>query len=145
MTTRPCAQVTVILIDTSVWVAIFRDRTGGTAKRVGDFVANETVATAAVIQCEVLQGALTEAEWNSVSRALLLLKLVSASDQTWVDAARIYYELRRSGTTIRSTIDCCIAQIALENEALLLHNDRDFEAIATIRPLKHIRLDLTKA
>jgi predicted nucleic acid-binding protein len=137
--------VTVILIDTSIWVAVFRDRTGGVARRVGDFVANETVATAAVIQCEVLQGTLTEAESLSVSQALNLLEAIPLCDQTWVDAARIYYELRRAGTTIRSTIDCCIAQIALENEALLLHNDRDFEAIATIRPLKHIRLELTKA
>ena len=29
-----------------------------------------------------------------------------------------------------------IAQIAIESELLLLHNDRDFEAMATVAPLK---------
>jgi predicted nucleic acid-binding protein len=29
-----------------------------------------------------------------------------------------------------------IAQIAIENELLLLHNDRDFEAMAAVAPLK---------
>jgi predicted nucleic acid-binding protein len=29
-----------------------------------------------------------------------------------------------------------IAQIAIENELLLLHSDRDFEAMAAVAPLK---------
>jgi predicted nucleic acid-binding protein len=137
--------VIVILIDTSIWIAVFRDRSGGVAQRLGDFVALRTVATAAVIRCEVLQGALNDAEWNSVTRAFLSLEQLPIPDETWIDAARMSYELRRKGKTIRSTIDCCIAQLALNHKAELLHNDRDFEAIATIRPLNHIRLDLTKA
>jgi len=32
-------------------------------------------------------------------------------------------------------VDCCIAQIAIESGVLLLHQDRDFERIARIRPL----------
>ena len=41
---------------------------------------------------------------------------------------------------LRSPIDCCIAQIAMEHGALLLHCDKDFEAIASIRPLRQVRL-----
>jgi len=37
---------------------------------------------------------------------------------------------------VRSAADCLIAQIALENDLALLHNDRDFEAIRKVRPLK---------
>jgi len=37
---------------------------------------------------------------------------------------------------VRSAADCLIAQIALENELALLHSDRDFEAIAEVRPLR---------
>jgi hypothetical protein len=39
-----------------------------------------------------------------------------------------------------SPIDCCIAQIALDHAIVLLHRDRDFETIATIRPLRQARL-----
>jgi len=33
-------------------------------------------------------------------------------------------------------VDCMISQIAIESELLLLHNDRDFEAMAAVVPLK---------
>ncbi|RLA59144.1 MAG: hypothetical protein DRR04_09255, partial [Gammaproteobacteria bacterium] len=41
-------------------------------------------------------------------------------------AARIYYDCRRTGITVRSSVDCLIAQCALENELVLLHQDRDY-------------------
>nr|WP_217651864.1 hypothetical protein [Hydrococcus rivularis] len=50
---------------------------------------------------------------------------------------RIYYDLRRQGLSVRSPIDCCIAQAALEYDLFLIHNDRDFETIAQVRPLQH--------
>ncbi|CCH92663.1 hypothetical protein MICCA_2460012 [Microcystis aeruginosa PCC 9432] len=54
-------------------------------------------------------------------------------------ASPIYYDLRRQGLTVRSPIDCCIAQAALENDLLLIHNDRDFETIAQVRSLQNLR------
>ena len=54
------------------------------------------------------------------------------SNTGWISAARIYYDLRRRGFTVRSPIDCCIAQVALANDFLLIHNDQDFETIALI-------------
>ncbi len=64
---------------------------------------------------------------------------VELTHLSWQEAARIYYDLRRQGLTIRSPIDCCIAQAALENNLLLVHNDRDFETIAQVRPLQSLR------
>lgn len=56
----------------------------------------------------------------------------------------MYYECRRSGTTVRSTIDLIIAQIAIENELYLLHSDSDFDSIAKIMELKSLeRLELS--
>ena len=37
-------------------------------------------------------------------------------------------------------VDCMIAQIAIESELLLLHNDRDFEAMAAVAALKFFDL-----
>lgn len=62
--------------------------------------------------------------------------------RTWPDAARISFDLRRAGKTVRSPIDCCVAQLAIEHEVELVHCHRDFEVIATIRNLRHRRLDL---
>ena len=40
-------------------------------------------------------------------------------------------------------MDCCIAEIAIAHDALLLHRDRDFSAIATVRPLRERWFDLS--
>ena len=68
---------------------------------------------------------------------------LEASDNTWREAARIYFELRRSGVTLNSPVDCCIAQIAMEHDALLLHVDKDFERISRMRPLEQERFELS--
>ena len=44
-------------------------------------------------------------------------------------AANIYFTLRRQGITPRSTIDILIALTAIEYNLLLLHNDKDFDAM----------------
>jgi predicted nucleic acid-binding protein len=55
---------------------------------------------------------------------------------SYVKAADLYRKCRAKGLTIRSTIDLLIAQTAIENNAELLHNDRDFAAIASVTSLK---------
>ena len=44
---------------------------------------------------------------------------------------RLYRSLRAKGVTIRNSVDCMIAACCIEHNARLLHNDRDFDAIAT--------------
>ena len=61
--------------------------------------------------------------------------IIEPKPSTWQAAARLYFDLRRQGLTVRSPIDCCIAQIALESRLILLHDDKDFLVIAKIRPL----------
>ena len=124
-----------VLIDTSVWVDVLRDASGAAADRVRSIVADDEVVLTRFNQLELLQGAIDEQEWTTLARYLDGQDYIEANADTWRAAARIYYELRRRGRTVRSAIDCCIAQLAIEHEALLLHQDRDFETIAEIRPL----------
>ena len=129
-----------VLIDTSVWIGVLRDASGAAADRVRSIVDDDEVVLTRFNQLELLQGALDEREWATLATYLEGQDYVEASDDTWRAAARIYYELRRRGRTVRSAIDCCIAQLAIEHEALLLHQDRDFETIAEIRPLAAQRI-----
>jgi len=125
----------MILVDTSVWVEVLRDKTGKIVqafrKRIG---ANIDVFNR-FTQLELLQGARDEQEWSRLDEYLLTQYYLEATEDTWPEAARIYFDLRRMGITLGSPIDCCIAQIAMEAGALLLHQDQDFEKIAVIRPL----------
>ena len=93
-------------------------------------------------QLELLVGARREDEWIHLDRYLSVQKYAEAGSNTWRDAARTYFELRRMGKTVRSPIDCCIAEIAIAHDASLLHKDRDFREIASVRPLRERWLDL---
>lgn len=128
------------LIDTSVWINLFRDKTRTILNSVSSIVGDDDVVLARFNQLELLQGAVDESEWNLLSDYLEVQDYLEARADTWRKAARIYYDLKRRGQTVRSTIDCCIAQIAIEHKALLLHEDRDFERIAEIRPLMQRRI-----
>lgn len=128
----------MLLIDTSVWISVFRDRSGQVRQKLETIIADREVLITRFTQLELLQGSLNEKEWTLLSTYLSTQEYIELTANSWQEAARIYYDLRRRGLTVRSPIDCCIAQAALENNLLLIHNDRDFETIAQVRPLKHL-------
>jgi predicted nucleic acid-binding protein len=129
----------MLLIDTSVWISVFRDRSGQIRQQLETLIANRELLLTRFTQLELLQGSLNEQEWALLSTYLEAQDYVELTSSSWQEAARIYYDLRRQGLTVRSPIDCCIAQVALENNLLLIHNDRDFETIAQVRSLQHLR------
>jgi predicted nucleic acid-binding protein len=51
-------------------------------------------------------------------------------------AGNLYRIAREKSFTIRSSNDCLIAAIAMHHDILLLHGDRDFDAIAQLFPLR---------
>jgi predicted nucleic acid-binding protein len=62
------------------------------------------------------------------------------SRETFLSAAHIYRALRARGVTIRNSVDCMIAACCTENGAQLLHNDRDFDAIASHTKLECVNV-----
>jgi predicted nucleic acid-binding protein len=132
----------MILVDTSVWIEIFKDKTGHVVKAFQKRIGSEHYALSRFNQLELLQGARGQKEWSLLEDYLSTQYYLEASESTWPEAARIYFELRRKGTTINSPIDCCIAQIVLEYGVMLLHCDKDFERISRVRPLEQERFDL---
>ena len=132
----------MILVDTSVWIEIFRDKTGNIVRAFQKAIGAENYVISRFQQLELLQSAGDEKEWELLEKYLATQYYLEASQDTWPEAARIYFELRRRGVTINSPVDCCIAQIAMENGAFLLHRDKDFEKISRDRPLLQGRLKL---
>lgn len=49
-------------------------------------------------------------------------------------AAKIYLNCRQQGVTVGSSIDCLIAQTAIEHNLVLLHHDNDYKNMARIIP-----------
>lgn len=121
-----------VLVDSSVWIQYLR-RTGSPANvRLRELVhdGQRLAVTEPIIQ-EVLMGAQTEAHAERLHKLLVSLDLRPLEGLRDVErAAQIYRACRRRGRTVRSSVDCLIAAVALREDLPLLAVDRDFEVIA---------------
>ena len=130
----------MLLIDTSVWVRLFRNNSDDFKQSLIEVIDGRDYYLSRFTQTELLQGSLNEKEWSTLNSYLEVQEYIEPSVESWTAAARIYYDLRRQGITVRNTIDCCIAASAIEHGLLLLHIDRDFEEIAKGTALNQVRL-----
>ena len=129
----------MILVDTSVLIDFFKGIKNPAEMRFKSILEQDIpFGITALIYQEVLQGAKSEKEYAGLKKYLSSQRFFHPQDpiETFAKAAGIYFRCRKKGVTVRSTVDCMIAQIAIENELLLLHNDKDFEAMAAVAPLK---------
>jgi predicted nucleic acid-binding protein len=124
----------MVLVDTSVWIAVFRRDRPLDLTAVVDF--DDVVTCLPIIQ-EVLQGFRDEAAFRKARAAMLSLPAVdSPLDQTVYDSAvDLYRQARRAGITVRSSVDCLIAASAIRHGLTVLHRDRDYAALARVSAL----------
>lgn len=125
-----------MLVDTSVWIDFFNGYESRQAEYLARAIAEaEPIAIPGVVLTEILMGFKSDAEAKRIST--LLGAFDAVAEPAWADyseAARIYRVCRASGLTVRSTIDCLIAQLCLRDGFTLLTKDRDFNAIAECMP-----------
>jgi predicted nucleic acid-binding protein len=117
-----------IVVDTSVWVNYFNGiRSPQVLKLDKAIDDNAPIFVGDLIICEVLQGFRFP---KSLSAAKSLFQTLERGPMTSVylaeQAADNYRALRSKGITTRNSIDVMIATYCLENNARLLHEDRDF-------------------
>lgn len=130
------------IFDTSVWV----DFMNGTENRPVQLLENTirqqpafVLLTPTILQ-KILQGLRSEADFRRTQAILNGFQMLAPDWQTIsVEAARLYFELRKKGITIRKSTDCLIAQIALRTDVLLVHNDTDFDQISRHTALRTFR------
>lgn len=129
----------MILVDTSVLIDLFKGNDNEVVRSFREIIHHQVpFGISSVIYQEVLQGVRTKKEFDFLNEYLSTQQFFNPKDQlaSYAGAAEIYYKCRKNGITIRSTIDCLIAQIALEHNLLLLHNDKDFTVMAPTIGLK---------
>ena len=90
-----------------------------------------------VIQ-EILQGFRDEQAFRVARDSLRAIPCVeSPLDQNlFLEAADLYRRARRAGFTVRSGIDCLIAACAIRNDLVVIHQDRDYSALARVSSLR---------
>lgn len=135
-----CAQFvsgwSVILVDSTVWIDLLRNFETVPVARLRKLLDLGEATVAPVIVQEVLQGAVNVAAFTKLHRYFAAMPISGADNsvELHVAAGRLYARARWQGVTPRSPHDCLIAVTAIEEDLPLLHDDRDFEHLATVEP-----------
>jgi predicted nucleic acid-binding protein len=125
----------MILVDTSIWIEVFRKRSDFSLEA---HVSMNEVATCLPVIQEVLQGFVDESAYRRAHLAMFSLPILETpmSHVVFEDAARLYRAARRAGFTIRASADCLIAACAIRSNVEVMRRDRDFKAIARVSTLR---------
>lgn len=125
------------LADTSVWIDFIRGKQNPAVEQLRFILKTEqTLGISSVIYQEILQGSESEQSFNQFRDYFNEIAFYHPKDpiNSYAQAAHLYFSCRCKGITIRSTIDCLIAQLAIEHGLILLHNDKDFLHMKKIIP-----------
>ena len=127
----------MILVDSSVWIDYFRGADNPQVRRLDALLGVEPLAVGDLIVTEVLQGFVSDRDFEVARRLLGSLEVFSLlGPRLAVTAARHYRRLRAAGITVRKTIDTVIATFCIVDGHVLLTADRDFQPFAEHLGLK---------
>lgn len=125
----------ILLPDSSVWIDAGRGAVTSGTRFIEQRDESEEIAITGIIVQEVLQGVRSEKQYEEMRAAMWQTLLLEPREfSTYEIAAQLHRRARHKGFTIRKPNDCLIAALALEHGALLVHNDRDFFALAQVEP-----------
>jgi predicted nucleic acid-binding protein len=129
----------VVLVDTSVWIEVFRKPSRLSLQKVVDF--DDIVTCLPVVQ-EVLQGFADDRAFEHAREAMHALPVVESPMPRGVFdlATDLYRSARRAGVTVRSGVDCLIAACALRHGLEVMHFDRDYDLLAGVSALRTRRV-----
>ena len=125
----------MILVDTSIWIEVFRKSRPFDLEAAYDF---DDVVTCPPIVQEVLQGMRDPGAYRTARMAMLALPMVESPMplDLWLEAAQLFRTARTAGFTVRSAVDCLVAACALRHDLEVLHRDRDYTHLARVASLR---------
>ena len=130
----------MVLVDTTVWIDFFSAKLNPHVKTLEKLIADrEDICLCGVILTEILQGISDDSEFNHTRDLLANLIFIPMRYSVYLRSAELYRNLRRKGFTIRKSVDCMIAAIAIEHDIFLLHNDKAFLPIEKHFGLKRLK------
>jgi hypothetical protein len=116
------------LIDTSVWIAYFKNTDKQFTEKVDEVLDDTNVFVPKVVIAELIQGAKTEKEIAVIEEFVDAFTIIDQTDTTWLQAGRLSFSMKRKGITVH-IIDCYIAVLASENNCRLFTLDEHFKNI----------------
>jgi predicted nucleic acid-binding protein len=126
----------VILVDSSVWIDYFNGIPSWQTDLLDNYLSNVPVFIGDLILTEVLQGFRSDKDYETAKTFLSALPFRQMGGyNVAIQSAKNYRLLRKAGVTVRKTIDIIIATFCVMERLTLLHDDRDFDPMASHFPL----------
>ena len=124
--------MSALVVDTSSWIAWLA---GGGSSLVDEALEEGRLHLPVIVSAELLSGRLDDAERAELEDMLSDLPAVGTDGAHWFRVGKLRAGLRGKGVSV-STPDAHVAQCAIETGGVLLTEDRVFEKIAKIVPLR---------
>ena len=127
----------MILVDSSVWIDYFNGIPTWQTDMLDTYLSNVPVVIGDLILTDVLQGFRSNKDYETAKKFLSALPFRQIGGyNVAVQSAQNYRFLRRTGVTVRKTIDIIIATFCIMEGLILLHDDRDFDPMVSHFSLK---------
>ena len=127
----------MILVDSSVWIDYFNGIPAWQTDLLDTYLSNVPVVIGDLILTEVLQGFRSNTDYETAKEFLSALPFRQIGGyNVAVQSAQNYRFLRRTGVSVRKTIDIIIATFCIMEGLILLHDDRDFDPMVSHFSLK---------
>ncbi len=124
-----------ILIDTSAWIAYFKENDQLFAEKMDQLLTHSEIFVPKVVLAELIQGARSEKEISVIEEFIDAFQVIDQTKETWLEAGMLSFSMKRKGITIHLT-DCYIAILALENGCRIFSLDEHFKLIKKFTKLK---------
>jgi len=120
-----------ILIDTSVWIEYFRNKSSSVAKKVDRFFEEDEVYVPKIIIAELMQGSKSKKELSIIEGFFDAFHIIDQKEDSWIKAGSLSYKLKKKGKNI-NLFDCYIAVIAQEYGCTIFSLNRHFKDIQSL-------------
>ncbi|MBI3533879.1 MAG: PIN domain-containing protein [Deltaproteobacteria bacterium] len=114
----------MVLIDSSIWINLYRKKTHHIGELVWSLVANNKAAICGQILVEFLGGFRTALEWETNKKALELFPFLETTKETYMLASNLLAKYPKLGPG-----DVIIGATAITNSVKLLTFDNDFQLL----------------
>ena len=120
----------MVIVDSSVWVGYFNGQLTEKTNLLHSILGNQPIGVGDLIVSEVLQGFRNDKDFEKAKNYFARMSIFEMGGiEIAIRSAENYRSLRKKGITVRKTIDMIIGTFCIENDFVLLHDDKDFKQL----------------
>ncbi|MBN8555864.1 MAG: PIN domain-containing protein [Deltaproteobacteria bacterium] len=123
----------VLIVDTSSWISYFKNKKE--SSKIDSALSEGRVFVSPIVVSELLSGKMTDKNRKDLESFLSELPLTSMNFDHSVKVGKLRSDLIKKGFSV-STPDAHIAQSAMDMDAYLISEDKIFQKISKVIPLK---------